>query len=49
MHKEENLKGKQAIEFFPELTIYICTDIVSFYFSLLSFSFLFIFINILAM
>jgi len=57
MHKEENLKRKEALEFFPELTIYICKDTVSFYFSFLSFlsqivnsfSFLFIFINILAM
>jgi hypothetical protein len=29
MHEEEKLKGKGALKFFPELTIYICTDIFS--------------------
>jgi len=37
MHKEEKLKGKEALEFFSELTIYIRTDIVIFSISFLSF------------
>jgi hypothetical protein len=37
MHTEEKLKGMEARELFPELTIYICTGTISFPVSFLSF------------